>query len=81
MVWPFWLMICKGMPLPPQMSLEAVAALCSAMTKLDVGQVGVCGFGDEPSLILPFNEPFTSTAGARVVQHFTFQQQNTDIVK
>ena len=64
-----------------QMSLEAVSVLCGALTKLEVGQVGVCGFGEDTTLIVPFSEPFTLHSGCRIIRHFTFDEDKTDVVR
>ena len=63
------------------MSLEAVAVITGALSKLEIGRLGVCGFGSDTSLIVPFNEPFTSSSGARIVKHFSFQDTSTDIIR
>ena len=63
------------------MSLEAVAVICGALSKLEIGRLGVCGFGSDTSLIVPFSEPFTSVSGARIIRHFDFQDTSTDIIR
>ena len=63
------------------MSIEAVAVLCGALSKLEIGRMAVCGFGSEPSLVVPFTEPFTATSGARILRHFNFTDEGTDIIR
>ncbi len=51
-----------------------------ALTLLEVGQVGVVGFGTNVFTAHDLTQPFAShDAGARVLQKFTFKQQGTDI--
>eukprot|EP00116_Pleurobrachia_bachei_P004139 sb/3464401/ len=72
----------KSMDTPActQMSIEAVAVLCGALSKLEIGRMAVCGFGSEPSLVVPFTEPFTAASGARILRHFNFTDEGTDII-
>ena len=63
------------------MSLEAVSVICGALSKLEIGQLGVCGFGTDTSLVVPFNEPFTLSSGSRIIRHFAFEDTATDIVR
>ncbi|KAL5263839.1 hypothetical protein ACHWQZ_G005046 [Mnemiopsis leidyi] len=64
-----------------QMSLEAVAVICGALSKLEIGRLGVCSFGTDTSLVVPFDEPFTGVSGARIVRHFAFQDSATDVIR
>ena len=63
------------------MSLEAVAVICGALSKLEIGRLGVCSFGTDTSLVVPFDEPFTGVSGARIVRHFAFQDSATDVIR
>ena len=63
------------------MSLEAVAVICGSLSKLEIGQLGVCSFGEDTSLVIPFNEPFTLTSGSRIIRHFTFEDTSTDVIR
>lgn len=51
-----------------------------ALTMLEVGQIGVLGFGANVFMAHEFAEPFASyDAGAKVLQRFSFQQDYTNI--
>ncbi|KAK3332440.1 hypothetical protein B0T19DRAFT_415687 [Cercophora scortea] len=64
------------------LALESLVMMARALTMLEVGQVGVLSFGTDVSVAHALTEPFAShDAGARVLQHFTFKQQGTDMVR
>ncbi|KAI0199535.1 hypothetical protein F4808DRAFT_461631 [Astrocystis sublimbata] len=63
-----------------QLALESLVMVSRALTMLEVGQVGVLGFGANTFMAHEFSEPFAShDAGAKVLQRFTFQQDYTNI--
>lgn len=45
---------------------------------MEVGQIGVMSFGEDVKYIHPLGTPFTSEAGAAVLTHFSFAQDQTD---
>ena len=55
------------------MAMEALALICNALTRLEVGEVAVSSFGDECKLLHPFDQPFTADSGAAVVSNFAFK--------
>ncbi|KAK1598724.1 ATPase [Colletotrichum navitas] len=62
------------------LALESLVMVSRALTMLEVGQVGVLGFGADTFMAHDFAEPFAShDAGAKVLQHFNFQQDRTDM--
>ncbi|MDA4133026.1 MAG: hypothetical protein OK454_07880, partial [Thaumarchaeota archaeon] len=62
------------------LALESLVMVSRALTMLEVGQVGVLGFGADVFTAHELAEPFAShDAGARVLQRFTFEQERTDI--
>lgn len=62
-----------------QMALEALCTLSGALGKLEVGELGVMGFGERPALIHRLDEPFTPFSGAKCLQRLTFAQQRTAV--
>jgi len=60
-----------------QMAYEAVSLISTALSHLEVGQMGVLKFGRDVSLLHPFEEPFGSEAGPSVISHFSFAQDKT----
>lgn len=60
------------------LALEAVATISKALTQLEVGDVAVCKFGTETTLLHPFERPLTDEAGASFVSQLTFQQERTN---
>jgi midasin len=64
-----------------QLALEALATLTTAMTRLEVGDIGVLSFGETVRLLHPLDSPFTDAAGAKVVSQFTFAQKKTNMAR
>ncbi|KAI5928416.1 hypothetical protein F4810DRAFT_705356 [Camillea tinctor] len=63
-----------------ELALESLVMVSRALTMLEVGQIGVLGFGENTFVAHEFTEPFAShDAGAKVLQKFSFQQDYTDI--
>lgn len=62
-------------------ALEALALISAALTRLEVGDIGVLRFGNEPTIVHDFSQAFTDSDGARVVSQFTFAQGATDVTK
>ena len=62
-----------------QMALEALCTLSGALGKLEVGELGVMGFGERPALIHRLDDPFTPFSGAKCLQRLTFAQQKTAV--
>ncbi|KAI0400957.1 hypothetical protein F4802DRAFT_619434 [Xylaria palmicola] len=63
-----------------ELALESLVMVSRALTMLEVGQIGVLGFGANVFMAHEFSEPFSShDAGAKVLQRFTFQQDYTNI--
>lgn len=63
-----------------ELALESLVMVSRALTMLEVGQIGVLGFGANTFMAHEFTEPFAShDAGAKVLQKFTFQQDYTNI--
>ena len=59
------------------LACEAVALLCRALSRLDVGQIALASFGDRLHLLHPFDVPWSDEAGARSLAQFTFAQGTT----
>ncbi|KAL2128150.1 hypothetical protein VTI74DRAFT_9603 [Chaetomium olivicolor] len=66
-----------------RLALESLVMVARALTVLEVGQIGVMGFGTDVFLAHALTDPsFTSQdTGARVLQKFTFRQEGTDMVR
>ncbi|KAL8338414.1 hypothetical protein RB601_006393 [Gaeumannomyces tritici] len=65
---------------PGALALEALVMVSRALTMLEVGQVGVLGFGSDVFVAHELSEPLaTVEAGARVLQRFGFGQDRTDV--
>ncbi|KAI0564898.1 AAA ATPase [Gracilaria domingensis] len=64
------------------MATESIALVISALSKLEVGRIAVASFGSTAKLIRHFEEPLPVNAesGAKILQHFSFSQTETNIV-
>jgi midasin len=61
------------------LAFETLALIAKSMSMLEVGELSVVGFGENLKVAHDFSTPFTSEAGARTVQHFTFSQTKTNV--
>lgn len=63
------------------MALESLVMVSRALAMLEVGQVGVLGFGADVFTAHGLTAPLLNShdAGAKVLQNFTFEQDRTDI--
>ncbi|KAJ2819508.1 AAA ATPase midasin [Coemansia erecta] len=64
-----------------ELAYETLALVTTALNQLEVGQLSVVSFGEHVSLLHPFDAPFDSEAGARVLSRFTFADDKTDVVQ
>ena len=63
-----------------ELALESLVMVSRALTMLEVGEIGVIGFGANVFTAHEFSEPFAShDAGAKVLRRFGFQQDYTNI--
>ena len=62
------------------LAYQTLALVCQALTKLEVGQVGVAKFGETVEFLHPFQEMFTDVDGGHVMSSLRFDQQRTDVV-
>jgi len=63
-----------------QMALEALTMICKAMSRLEVGQLAVAKFGEDMTLLHPFDTPFTDREGPQIITQFPFMQDTTNMV-
>lgn len=61
------------------LAFETVALVAKALSQLEVGQIAIVSFGETTRLIHPFDQPFTSEAGVRVFERFSFGQLKTNV--
>ncbi|KAF2736187.1 midasin [Polyplosphaeria fusca] len=61
------------------LALKTLTLVTRALSMLEVGEVGVVGFGDNISIAHPFDKPFTSEAGVGVFERFGFKADKTDV--
>jgi len=61
------------------LACKALALICSALSRLEVGQLAVMSFAERVELLQPLDQPFSAEAGARMLSRFTFSQQRTHL--
>eukprot|EP00937_MAST-01D_sp_MAST-1D-sp2_P000849 g849.t1 len=57
-----------------KMALQAFATLCQALSRLEVGDLGVVKFGEEVDMLHELGQPWDNVAAARIASSFTFEQ-------
>ncbi|KAJ2535210.1 AAA ATPase midasin, partial [Coemansia sp. RSA 1933] len=62
-----------------ELAYETLALITTALTQLEVGQLSVVSFGEQVSLLHPFDAVFDAEAGARVLSRFGFADDKTDV--
>ncbi|ATY64261.1 midasin, putative [Cordyceps militaris] len=63
------------------LAMESLVMVARSLAMLEVGQVGVLGFGANVFTAHRLADPFSADAGAKVLQQFSFSQDRTDIVQ
>lgn len=58
-----------------------MAVISHALSLLEVGELSVCRFGQSVEVLHPFNLPFTTHDGARVLRDFSFAQNKTNVAE
>jgi midasin len=61
------------------LALKTLTLVTRSMAMLEVGEVGVVGFGDGVNVAHEFDKPFTSEAGVRVFEQFGFDASKTNV--
>lgn len=63
------------------LAYETLALVSKALSRLEVGDVGIAKFGEAVDVLHGFDEgPFTDQAGMQVMQAFGFQQKATNVL-
>jgi midasin len=64
------------------LAYQTLALVSQALTKLEVGQIGIARFGENVEILHDFNSnAFSDAEGSRIMNTFTFQQHRTDVAK
>ncbi|GAA5820590.1 hypothetical protein JCM11251_003065 [Rhodosporidiobolus azoricus] len=62
------------------LAFQSLALISRALTRLEVGGVSICRFGESMDVLHPFEAGVVSDeAGANLLSKFTFQQTTTDV--
>lgn len=60
-------------------ALESLVMVSRALTTLEVGQVGVMGFGERIFVAHDLTAPLNPTSGGQILQQFSFSQNETSV--
>merc|ERR1712198_228615 len=63
-----------------EMALSSLNTLSSALTLLEVGQIGVLRFGQMAEVIHSLGSQWSQSAGAKIQNQFTFEQKETSLI-
>ncbi|KAK9894542.1 P-loop containing nucleoside triphosphate hydrolase protein [Cystobasidium minutum MCA 4210] len=62
------------------LAYQTLALVCQSLTKLEVGEVSICKFGEHTDFIHKFEDgPVSDAVGANIVNAFSFAQNTTDV--
>ena len=61
------------------LALSALALISSAMTRLEIGDIGVASFAEHVNVLHSLGQPFTDDSGSHLVSQFNFQAQQTNL--
>jgi len=53
--------------------------IAKALSRLEVGEIGIASFGQSFQFLHSFHDAFTDQSGAKVMSKFSFQQQTTNV--
>lgn len=59
------------------LACEAIALMSKALSKLEVGDIGIASFGELLRVVHPLGESFSDASGAKALSQFTFSQDTT----
>ena len=62
-------------------AFQTFALLGNALTWLDVGQLGVCKFGETTDVLIPLGTPFTQETAYQALQQLNMEQKKTKIAQ
>ena len=62
------------------LAYQTLALVCQSLTRLEVGEISVCRFGETVDFIHRFEDgPVSDVIGTKIVDAFTFGQRSTDV--
>ncbi|EGC33347.1 hypothetical protein DICPUDRAFT_154614 [Dictyostelium purpureum] len=62
-----------------QFALEAMTMISRAMSRLEVGQLGIVRFGEDVQLVHSFDQVFSDQTGPEIITQFKFDQTKTNM--
>ena len=64
------------------LAYQTLALVSGALTKLEVGDISICRFGDKVQTLHPFGKgSFGDSSGGRILEQLSFEQKSTDMVR
>jgi midasin (ATPase involved in ribosome maturation) len=62
-----------------RLAYETMALISKALSRLEVGQVGIVGFGEQVHQLHSFDQPFTDESGVEMIRQLQFRQEKTRV--
>ena len=60
-------------------AFQSLATICQSLSTLDVGKLGILGFGTQSKLLHPLQSDFNPEDGAHLLKTLTFEQTDTNV--
>ena len=70
----------RSMATCQKMACEVISTVCSSLSLLEIGDIGVASFGQDFKLLHPLDKPFSDMAGAQILDGLSFTQDHSDFV-
>ena len=64
-----------------KLAFNSLALLAMALSRIDVGELGVLRFGEQVEEAHSLGTPFVGSSGDKLIEKFTFSQSKTDIAQ
>lgn len=62
-----------------EMALYTLALLSQSLSTLEIPQLAILSFGDQPTVHKPFDQPLTPQLGQGIVRRVNFREERTDV--
>ena len=63
-----------------RMACEVVSTVCTSLTLLEIGDVGICSFGENFRILHSLDQAFSDNAAASVLEGLSFTQDHSNFV-
>ena len=64
-----------------ELAKQSISLVSQALTKLEVGKIGVLSFGEKTKILHPLDENFSDASGAKIFANLTFEQGQSNFTE